>query len=30
MIILQAKLLVPSTFWLKLLFTELLDTAGGF
>ena len=30
MIISQAKLLVPSTFWLKLLFTELFDTTGGF
>ena len=30
MIISQAKLLVPSTFWLKLLFTELFDTTRGF
>ena len=30
MIILQAKRLVPSTFWLKLIFTELLDTTRGF
>ena len=26
----QAKLLVPSTFWLKLIFTELFDTTRGF
>ena len=30
MIISQAKLLVPSTFWLKLIFTELFDTTRGF
>ena len=30
MIILQYKLLVPSTFWIKLIFTELLDTTRGF
>ena len=29
-IISQAKLLVPSTFWLKLIFTELFDTTHGF
>ena len=29
MIISQAKLLVPSTFWLKLIFTELFDTTRG-
>ena len=28
--ILHAKLLVPSTFWLKLIFTELFDTTRGF
>ena len=28
----QAKLLetIPSTFWLKLIFTELFDTARGY
>ena len=30
MTISQAKLLVPSTFWLKLTFTELFDTTRGF
>ena len=30
MIILQVKLLVNSTFWLKLIFTELFDTTRGF
>ena len=30
MIISQAKLLVPSTFWFKLIFTELFDTTPGF
>ena len=30
MIISQAKLLVPSNFWLKLIFTELFDTTRGF
>ena len=30
MIISQAKLLVPSTFWLKLIFTDLFDTTPGF
>ena len=29
MIISQAKLLVPSTFWLMLIFTELFDTTRG-
>ena len=30
MIISQAKPLVPGTFWIKLLFTELFDTTRGF
>ena len=30
MIILQAKLFVPSTFWIKLIFTELYDKNRGF
>ena len=30
MIILQARLLIPSTFCLKLIFTELFDTTRGF
>ena len=30
MIISQAKLSVPSTFWIKLIFTELFDTTHGF
>ena len=30
MVISQAKLLVPSTFWLKLIFTELFDTTRAF
>ena len=30
MITSQAKLLVPGTFWLKLIFTELLDTTRGY
>ena len=30
MIISQAKLLVPSTIWLKLIFPELFDTTSGF
>ena len=30
MIIPQAKLLAPITFWLKLIFTELFDTARGY
>ena len=30
MIISQAKLLVSSTFWIKLIFMELFDTTIGF
>ena len=30
MIILQARLLIPLTFCLKLIFTELIDTTRGF
>ena len=30
MIISQANLSVPSTFWLKWIFTELFDTTPGF
>ena len=30
MIISQANLLVPSTFWLEFIFTELFETARGF
>ena len=30
MTILQARLLIPSTFCLKLIFTELFDTTRGF
>ena len=30
MIILQVKLMAPSTSWLKLIFTELFDTARGY
>ena len=30
MIISRAKLLVPSTIWLKLIFTELFDATSGF
>ena len=30
MIISQANLSVPSTFWLKWIFTELFDTTRGF
>ena len=30
MIISQSKLLVPGTFWLKWIFTELFDTIRGF
>ena len=30
MIISQAKLLAPSTSWLKLVLTELFDTARGY
>ena len=30
MIFSQAKLFVPGTFWLKLIFTELFDTTRGF
>ena len=26
----QARLLAPSTSWLKLVFTELFDTARGY
>ena len=30
MIISQAIPLIPNTFWLKLIFTELFDTTPGF
>ena len=30
LVILQAKLLVSSTFWIKLIFTEIFDTTRGF